>query len=118
MSPCFDQMASSASNVKQKRFGEILKSLKFFNEENFDDIQYNSLGENYEACSSKFVLVKTTYVEVFGYKSKIVCMYVGFFISQPQQHKSKQKHILMAGKKEAVKNEILYRTCKQYIVQI
>ena len=43
-----------------------------------------------------------------------VCMYV--FISQPQQHKSKHKNTIKAGKKEAVKNDIRYKTCKQYIV--
>ena len=45
-----------------------------------------------------------------------VCMC--FFISQPQQHKSKHKNTSKADKKEAVKNDIRYRTCKQYIVQI
>ena len=44
-------------------------------------------------------------------------MYV-FFISQPQQHKSKNKNTIKAEKKEAVKNDIRCRTCKQYIVEI
>ena len=44
--------------------------------------------------------------------------YAYFFISQPQQHKSKHKNITKAEKKEAVKNDICYRTSKQYIVQI
>ena len=48
----------------------------------------------------------------------VICMYLCFFISQPQQLKSKQKTHLKADKKEAVKNDICYRTCKQYIVQI
>ena len=41
---------------------------------------------------------------------------VCFFISQPQQHKSKHKNTIKAEKKEAVKNDIRCRTCKQYIL--
>ena len=41
-----------------------------------------------------------------------VCMYV-FFVSQPQQHKSKHKNTIKA-EKNAVKNDIRCRTCKQY----
>ena len=37
-------------------------------------------------------------------------MYVSLFISQPPQHKSKHKKTLKADKKEAVKNDIRYRT--------
>ena len=44
-----------------------------------------------------------------------VCM---FFISQPQQHKLKHKNTSKADKKEAIKNDILYSTCKQYVIQI
>ena len=33
-----------------------------------------------------------------------VYMYICFFISQPQQHKSKHKNTIKAEKKEAVKN--------------
>ena len=40
------------------------------------------------------------------------------FYSQPQQHKPKHKNTLRADKKEAVKSDIRYRTCKYYIVQI
>ena len=39
-----------------------------------------------------------------------------FCISQPQQHKSNHKNTIKAEKKEAVKNDIPCRTCKQYIV--
>ena len=45
-------------------------------------------------------------------------MYVCFYISQLQQHKLKHESTLKADKKEAVKNDIRYRTYKQYIVQI
>ena len=46
-----------------------------------------------------------------------VCAYV-FSFSQPQQHKLKHKYILKADKKEAVKKDRHYRTCKQDIEQI
>ena len=41
------------------------------------------------------------------------CMYVCFFISQLQQHKSKHKNTIKAEKKKTVKNDIRCRTCKQ-----
>ena len=47
-----------------------------------------------------------------------VCMYVCFFISQLQHHESKHKNTLIADKKEVLKNDKRYRTCKQYTAQI
>ena len=41
-----------------------------------------------------------------------------FFHFTAQQRKPKHKNTIKTNKKEAVKKDISYRTCKQYIVQI
>ena len=43
-------------------------------------------------------------------------MYVCYFISQPQQRKLKHKNTIKADKKEAIKNDIRYRTCKHITI--
>ena len=68
------------------------------------------------------VVTNQSYFIDFGLKLlryyRIYFMHVSmFFISQPQQHKSKHQSTLKADKKEAVKNDILH-ICKILSVHV